>query len=94
MTTRLTNPAACAKRTKCLSALVAQCLLLIAGLASAGEVSFSAKPTATKAGDGLKIAFTVSAPTDVEVAVLSADGKVIRSLAPGCSAPRARRPSP
>jgi hypothetical protein len=28
-------------------------------------VSFSAKPTATKDGDKLKIAFAVSAPTDL-----------------------------
>ncbi len=66
------------------SALILAALVLApASLASAGEVAFSAKPTATKAGDGLKITFTLSAPTDVEVAVLGADGKVVRHLAAG-----------
>ena len=51
-------------------------------LASAGEVTFTAKPTATKAGDKGKIAFTVSAPTDVEVAIL-AGTNVVRHLAAG-----------
>jgi len=57
--------------------------LLAAAAASAGEVTFSAKPAAAKAGDGAKITFAVSAPTDVEVAVLGADGKVVRHLAAG-----------
>ncbi len=35
------------------------------------------------AGKGVKIAFEVSTPTDVEVAVLGADGKVVRHLAAG-----------
>jgi hypothetical protein len=78
----LMNPAVRAKRTKCLSALVPQCLLLLCVAASAGEVSFSTKPTAAKDGDKVKIAFTVSAPTDVEVAVVSGD-KVVRHLAAG-----------
>ncbi|MCY3024217.1 MAG: hypothetical protein NTW87_35015, partial [Planctomycetota bacterium] len=51
--------------------------------AVAGEVSFSAKPTAAKEGDKVKIAFAVAAPTDVEVTVLAADGQVVRHLAAG-----------
>jgi hypothetical protein len=63
-------------------------LLLLAALAGGtsafgGEISFSAKPTATRDGDKVKIAFSVSAPTDVEVAVVDAAGKVVRSLAAG-----------
>lgn len=58
-------------------------LLLSAAAAVAGEVAFTAKPTATKDGAGLKIAFAVSAPTDVEVAILGKDGAVVRSLAAG-----------
>ncbi|MCX7804344.1 MAG: hypothetical protein N3A38_04045 [Planctomycetota bacterium] len=50
---------------------------------AAGEVSFSAKPSAAKEGDGAKISFAVSAPTDVEVAVLDAKGNVVRHLAAG-----------
>ena len=58
-------------------------LALAAGIGAAGEAAFTAKPTAVKDGDKVKIAFTVSAPTDVEVAVLAADGKVVRHLAAG-----------
>ncbi|HOX06498.1 MAG TPA: hypothetical protein PK280_08865 [Planctomycetota bacterium] len=56
--------------------------VLALGVAYAGDVSFTAKPTAAKAGDGARVSFTVSAPTDVEVAVLSGD-KVVRHLAAG-----------
>ncbi|HOX07676.1 MAG TPA: hypothetical protein PK280_14850 [Planctomycetota bacterium] len=59
------------------------CATLCAAWSAAGEPSFTAKPTAAKAGDGAKISFAVSAPTDVEVAVLAADGKVVRHLAAG-----------
>jgi hypothetical protein len=64
-------------------------LLLGGAVAWAGEasppqrVNFSAKPTAAKNGDKIKISFTVSAPTDVEVAVLDSAGKVVRHLAAG-----------
>ncbi len=75
------NPAARAKRTLCLCAFVPLCLSCV--LASAGEASFSSKPAAAKDGDKVKIAFTLAAPTDVEVAVLDAQGKVVRHLAAG-----------
>jgi hypothetical protein len=68
--------------------------LLSASVASAGEVSFSAKPSATKDGDKVKIAFTLSAPTDVEVAVLGADGKVVRHLAAGVLGAKNPPPEP
>jgi len=55
----------------------------VASAATPGEVAFTTKPAATKDGEKTKIAFAVSAPTDVEVAVLSADGKVVRHLAAG-----------
>jgi len=64
-----------------LIALLVMLNVAVAGLA--GEVSFSAQPAATKDGDKVKISFTVSAPTDVEVAVLASDGKVVRHLAAG-----------
>ncbi|HOX05221.1 MAG TPA: hypothetical protein PK280_02375 [Planctomycetota bacterium] len=54
--------------------------------ALAGEPTvsgFAAKPAVTKDGEKLKIAFAVSAPTDVEVAVLDAKGAVVRHLAAG-----------
>jgi sugar lactone lactonase YvrE len=46
-------------------------------------VGFTAKPTATRRRDTVKIAFAVSAQTDVEVAVLDSRGRVVRHLAAG-----------
>ncbi|HOX05914.1 MAG TPA: hypothetical protein PK280_05895 [Planctomycetota bacterium] len=60
----------------------------------AGEVSFAAKPAAAKDGDKVKITFTVSAPTDVEVAVLGADGKAVRHLAAGVLGAKNPPPEP
>jgi hypothetical protein len=52
--------------------------------ALAGEgVTFTAKPAAARDGEKTKIGFAVSAPADVEVAVLGADGKIVRHLAAG-----------
>ncbi len=51
--------------------------------ALAGEVSFTTKPTATKVGEKTKIAFAVSAPTDVAVYVEDAKGDVVRHLVAG-----------
>ncbi len=58
-------------------------VLLCGASALAGELSFTGKPSAAKDGEGAKIAFAVSAPTDVEVAVLDAKGAVVRHLAAG-----------
>ncbi len=58
-------------------------LLVMASGGWCGEVKFTAGPTAAKAGEKVTIAFTASAPTDVEVAVLGQDGKVVRHLAAG-----------
>ena len=44
---------------------------------------WSTAPAVTRDGDKVKIAFAVAAPTDVEVAVLGAEGKVVRHLAAG-----------
>jgi len=57
--------------------------IVIAAPVSGGEVTFTEKPAARPAGDGVTITFAVSAPTDVEVAVLSAAGKAVRHLAAG-----------
>jgi hypothetical protein len=57
--------------------------LMAASVAWGGEVSFSAKPAAARDGDKVKISFTVSAPTDVEAAVLDAAGKIVCHLAAG-----------
>lgn len=60
--------------------------VLCVSAALAGEVSFTTKPSAVKDGDGVKIKFAVSAGTDVEVAIVTAElpsGKVVRHLAAG-----------
>jgi hypothetical protein len=51
--------------------------------AAGADVTFTAKPTATRVGDQVKIAFAVSAPTDVEVLLLDQAGRVVRHLAGG-----------
>ncbi len=70
------------------------CILMLCPPLMAGEVAFSAKPAAAKAGDGTKITFTLSAPADVEVAVLGADGKVVRHLAAGVLGAKNPPPEP
>jgi len=71
-------------------------VMVLAGpaLAAGGEAAFSAKPSAVKDGDKVKIAFAVAAPTDVEVAVLGADGKVVRHLAAGALGAKEAPPAP
>jgi hypothetical protein len=64
-------------------AVLALGLLVPAAMGPAGEVAFTAKPAAARDGDKVKITFAVSGPTDVEVAILGSDGKVVRSLAAG-----------
>ncbi|MCX7806795.1 MAG: hypothetical protein N3A38_16650, partial [Planctomycetota bacterium] len=67
-----------------LAVFFAAAVIAPAVASEAAPPTFAAKPTVTKAADGeVKIAFAVSAPTDVEVAVLGADGKVVRHLAAG-----------
>jgi DNA-binding beta-propeller fold protein YncE len=71
------------------------CLALLAlgaAAAVAGEVAFTAKPTATKAGDKVKISFAVSAPTDVAVYIEDAKGGVVRHLAAGVLGDKAPAP--
>jgi hypothetical protein len=80
------------KTAKIISAAIA--LALAAGAAAAGEAGFNAKPAATRAGGKTQIAFTVSAGTDVEVAILDAKGKVIRHLAAGVLGGKAPPPAP
>ncbi|MHC4916617.1 MAG: hypothetical protein ACYTGB_14105 [Planctomycetota bacterium] len=67
-------------------------LVSAGSLASGGEVKFTTKPSAKKAGGKTVISFAVSAPTDAEVAILGADGKVIRHLAAGLLGPKAPEP--
>lgn len=68
------------------------CVLLAGSPALGADASFAVKPTAAREGDKTKITFTVSAPTDVEVAVLDATGRVVRHLAAGVLGPNAPQP--
>ena len=58
-------------------------LIIVGSCAFAGEARFSVQPAATKDGDSLKITFALSAPADVEVAIVNSEGRVVRSLAAG-----------
>ena len=58
-------------------------VVLISWPAVALEVAFAEKPVVTRRGDATEIAFSLAGPTDVEGAVLAADGKVVRHLAAG-----------
>ena len=49
-------------------------------------------PSVARADGGVRIRFEVSRPVDVEVAVLDADGRVVRHLAAGLLGPRAPEP--
>jgi hypothetical protein len=62
--------------------------------ALAGEVAFIIKPAATTDGDKVKISFTISAPTDVEVCILASDGKEVRHLAAGVLGAKNPPPEP
>jgi len=48
-----------------------------------GDAHFVKKPVARADGDQVRLEFAVSAFTDVEVAILDAQGKVVRHLAAG-----------
>jgi hypothetical protein len=66
-------------------------LLLLAGAGqaapespiAANQASFARNPSATKTDGATKVSFAVSAPTDVEVTILGAQGREIRHLAAG-----------
>lgn len=69
--------------------------LLMSAAAQAGEydapldirkgadVKFAAAPKIEAAGENVKVSFAVAAPTDVEVAILDGQGRVVRHLAAG-----------
>ncbi len=66
---------------------------VLAGTAAgAGEVSFKTKPEAVRDGNNVTITFGVSAPTDVEVAILDGKGIVVRHLAAGLLGKNAPKP--
>ncbi len=64
------------------------------GAGTKAEVRFAARPQAGRADGTVKIAFAVSAPTDVEVTVLDAKGEAVRHLAAGVLGGRQPPPAP
>ena len=58
-------------------------LVLAGSLAGAAEVRLTAPPSVRRVGDKVTVSFAVSAPTDVEVAVLDGKGRAVRHLAAG-----------
>jgi hypothetical protein len=73
-------------------------VLGLAVVASAGaacvaqEAVIARKPTAVKTGEGVRIDFAVSRPTDVAVSIEDAQGKIVRHLAAGVLGPNAPAP--
>jgi len=61
---------------------------------AAAKVEFARAPQATRADAGLAITFAVSEATDVEVAVLDAQGQVVRHLAAGVLGGKNPPPAP
>jgi hypothetical protein len=76
------------------AASLVACLLLPLPVSLGGEAAFATKPAVTHDGEKFKIAFAVSAPTDVEVAVIGADGKVVRHLVAGVLGGKDAPPEP
>lgn len=62
--------------------------------AGGGRLEFTSGPTASKVAGGVKVSFALSAPTDVEVALLDTNGKVVRHLAAGVLGGRLPPPAP
>ena len=63
--------------------LIAAGLLALSANCPGAEVTFTAKPVATRQGDKVKITFTVSAPTDVAVYIENNKGEIVRHLVAG-----------
>jgi sugar lactone lactonase YvrE len=71
--------------------LTAVCACVALGAAS-GPAEFTRKPTATRVGGHVRIEFAVNRATDVEAAVLDAQGAVVRHLEAGLLGPNAPAP--
>jgi len=65
-----------------------------AASSQAGPVRFSRGPEVKVSGSKATIGFAVSAPTDVEVAIVDAQGRVVRHLAAGALGGKAAPPEP
>ncbi|MGQ9662121.1 MAG: hypothetical protein ACUVWX_07270 [Kiritimatiellia bacterium] len=68
------------------------CVFLAVLVCLGAEVGFLEKPDATRTPDGVTIRFALSAPTDVEIAVLDKNGVIVRRLAAGLLGKNAPKP--
>src|SRR5262245_27770413 len=68
--------------------------LACAGTAAAADVEFSSPPQATRGADGVTVIFGLKGPGDVEVAVIDAQGRVVRHLAAGVLGGKIAPPPP
>src|SRR5262245_47233465 len=69
-------------------------LLLLATRSVRAGVEFAKAPQAMRSGDTITITFTLSAATDVEVAILDAMGNIARNVAAGVLGGKNPPPAP
>jgi hypothetical protein len=73
--------------------IVGAAFVSVAGAAETPQgASLADKPVARKDGKAVRISFAVTAPVDVEVSILAADGTVVRRLAAGLLGDNAPEP--
>src|SRR5262245_13174332 len=82
------------KMNQRLGGAFAAILALAISATAVAEVRLSSGPVAKKSGDKTTISFAVSEAADVEVAVLDADGNVVRHLAAGVLGAKNPPPEP
>jgi len=66
-----------------ISPLLLSLLFLVWTHPAAADIKFATPPSAKPAGDGVDISFAISEATDVEVAIVDGQGKIVRHLAAG-----------
>ena len=75
------------------SKVMATCIAAaLSGLTAAAQPRFTQPPKVAAENGGLTVSFAVDRPTDVEVAILDAAGRVVRHLAAGKLGPKAPAP--
>ena len=67
---------------------------LVTSVATDSETRFLSRPTVTRTNGKAKLAFAVSGPTDVEIAILNARGGIVRHLAAGALGGKTPPPAP
>jgi hypothetical protein len=69
-------------------------LALVSSVAIAAETKFVSRPVLTRTNGKAKLTFAVSGPTDVEIAILDASGRIVRHLAAGVLGGKTPPPAP